>query len=202
MACTLLRYSFLLAQIQPHADFQAGTNKHLTWLSEACFSYTFWMEIANAPSLSKLTMHNGENRTLSKRIIDSEIFEDLWVSLRSRHSSGPQHQSLTGMVFIWTYYLKIGFSTLVIQVENSSVALSDTLRKLLYVWGEHLLASLCGSNRPACLLGSPVWYRGIHVIHGSPVWYHYGDSSLPEAGSENQISTYHQARPHLGSGYT
>ena len=185
MACTLLRHSFLLAQIQPHADFQANTNKHLTWLREACFSYTFWMEIVNAPSLSKLTMYNGEKRTLSKRIMDSEIFD------LTRHSGGPQHQSLTGMVFIWTSYLKIGFSTLVIQVENSSERCSSFryLKKITYVWGKHLLASLCGSNRPACL-------------YGSPVWYHYGDSSLPEAGSENQISTYHQAQPHLGSGYT
>ena len=42
------------------------------------------MEIANATSLSKLTMYNGENRTLSKRIMDSEIFD------LTRYSSGPQ----------------------------------------------------------------------------------------------------------------
>ena len=78
-------------------------------------SYTFWMEIANAPSLSKLTMYNGENHTSSKRIMASEIFNLI------THSGGLQDLSLTGMaIFIRIYYLKIGFFTLVIQVENSS----------------------------------------------------------------------------------
>lgn len=167
MACTLLRYSFLLAQIQPHADFQAGTNKtsHMTEWSFPVF-HTFWMEILQMLLAWVVYYAIMVNRTLSKRIIDSEIFlkisECLW-------DQDTQVVLSTSHWLAWSLY-ELLFKDRIFHFgntsENSSVALSDTLRKLLYVWGEHLLASLCGSNRPACLLGSPVWYRGIHVIHG------------------------------------
>ena len=56
------------------------------------------MEIANAPSLSKLTMYNGENHTSSKRMA-SEIFDLI------THSGGLQDLSLTGMAIFIRYLL-------------------------------------------------------------------------------------------------